>query len=168
MYIKVISFIFAFSICFLAQAQKMEKVKGNRNITLIETPIDAFHTIVVDEDFEITGSSYSYNLNLTKEDYILERVTYVVNESQYTAPTSFTYNGKTYDDIDASVIEGQLLVPSDWDYNIDDEMPDEVTIYGDQNQTIKTKLYRSETFVLYLELFELFGDMDLDEDYGDY
>jgi hypothetical protein len=125
-------------------------------------------SVFLDEDFEIDGSSYTYNLNLTKEDYILERVTYVVNENQFTAPHSFTYNGKTYDDIDASVIEGELLVPSNWDYNIEDEMPDEVTIYGESNQTTKTKLYRSETFLLYLELFELFGDMDLEEEYGDY
>ncbi len=127
-------------------------------------------SVFLDEDFEIDGSSYTYNLNLTKADYILERVTYVVSENPelYTTNDSFTYNGKTYDDIDASVIEGQLLVPSSWDYNIEDEMPDEVTIYGDQNKTTKTKLYRSETFVLYLELFELFGDMDLGDEYGDY
>ena len=125
-------------------------------------------SVFLDEDFEIDGSSYTYNLNLTKEDYILERVTYVVNENQFTVPHSFAYNGKTYDDIDASVIEGELLVPSNWDYNIEDEMPDEVTIYGESNQTTKTKLYRSETFLLYLELFELFGEMDLEDEYGDY
>ncbi len=127
-------------------------------------------SVFLDEDFEIDGSSYTYNLNLTKADYILERVTYVVSENPelYTTNNSFTYNGKTYDDIDASVIEGQLLVPSNWDYNIEDEMPDEVTIYGDQNKTTKTKLYRSETFVLYLELFELFGDMDLGDEFGEY
>ena len=122
---------------------------------------------ILDEDFEISGSNYSMNLNLTKADYILERVTYVVNENQFTAPTSFTYNGKTYDDIDASVVEGQLLVPSSWDYNIEEEMPEEVTIYGESNQTTKTKLYRSETFLLYLELFELFGDMDLEEEFSE-
>lgn len=53
MNIKVISFIFLCCICFLAEAQKMEKVKGNRNVTIQHTPIDAFHTIIVDEDFDI-------------------------------------------------------------------------------------------------------------------
>ena len=127
-------------------------------------------SLFLDEDFEINGSSYTYNLNLTKADYILERVTYIVSENPelFTTTNSFTYRGKTYDDIDASVIEGELLVPSNWDYNIEDEMPDEVTIYGDQNKTTKSKLYRSETFVLYLELFELFEGMDLgEEDYSD-
>ncbi|MFT5819730.1 MAG: hypothetical protein ACI8ZM_000955 [Crocinitomix sp.] len=126
-------------------------------------------SVFLDEDFEIDGNSYTYNLNLTKADYILERVTYVVDVNQYTAPTSFTYNGKTYDDIDASVIDGELVVPANWDYNIEDEMPEEVSINSGSNQTTKTKLYRSETFVLYLELFELFESMDLsEEDLGDF
>ena len=41
-------------------------------------------------------------------------------------------------------------------------MPEEVTIYNDANSTTKTKLYRAETFVLYLELFELFNNMDME------
>lgn len=123
-------------------------------------------SLFLDEDFEIDGSTYSYNLNLTKEDYIVERVTYVVSENPelYGTNKSFTYDGKTYDEIDAYVIPGELLVPSNWDYNIEEEMPEEVTIYGDQNTTVRTKVYRAETFVLYLELYELFGEMDL----GDY
>lgn len=123
-------------------------------------------SLFLDEDFTIDGSSYTYNLNLTKDDYIIERVTYIVSENpeMYKTNSSFTYNGKTYDEVDASVIKGALLVPSTWDYNLEDEMPEEVTIYGDQNKTTKTKLYRAETFLLYLELYELFGDMDL-EDY---
>lgn len=50
---KILPFVFLFCICFLAQAQKMDKVKGNRNVTIEHIPIDAFHTIIVDEDFEI-------------------------------------------------------------------------------------------------------------------
>lgn len=34
-------------------AQNLEKVKGNRIVTTIQTDIDAFHTIEVDEDFDI-------------------------------------------------------------------------------------------------------------------
>ena len=130
------------------------------------TAVTATDSSFLDEDFTIDGDSYTYNLNLTKQDYIVERVTYVVSENPelYTTNKSFTYNGKTYDEVDAEVIEGALLVPSSWDYNIDDEMPEEVTIYGDQTQTSKTKVYRSETFLLYLELYEMFGDLD----FGDY
>ena len=120
-------------------------------------------SLLLDDSFEISGG-YSYNLNLTKADYILERVTYVVSENPeaYITDKSFTYDGKTYDEIDASVIKGQLLVSSTWDYNLEDEMPEEVTIYNDANSTTKTKLYRAETFVLYLELFELFNNMDME------
>lgn len=120
----------------------------------------------LDADFEIDGSSYSYNLNLSQQDYIVERVVYVVSENPelYMTNKSFTYDGKTYDEVDAYVIPGALLVPSEWDYNLEEEMPEEVTIYGDQNTTTKTKVYRAETFVLYLELYELFGDLDLGEE----
>ena len=34
-------------------AQNAEKVKGNRNVTLLQTYVTPFHTILVDEDFEI-------------------------------------------------------------------------------------------------------------------
>ena len=125
-------------------------------------------SVIVDEDFTIDGNSYIYNLNLTKQDYIVERVTYIVTENPelYTTQNSFTYEGKTYDEVDAFVIEGDLLIPSEWDYNLEDEMPEEVTIYGDEDKTSKTKLYRSETFLIYLELYELFESMD-EEDYLD-
>ncbi len=45
--------IFSLSICFITQAQKAKKVKGNRNVTTLHTPLNSFHTIIVDEDFEI-------------------------------------------------------------------------------------------------------------------
>ena len=41
------------SICFTGFAQNPEKVKGNKNVTIVQTEIDAFHTIIVDEDFDI-------------------------------------------------------------------------------------------------------------------
>lgn len=36
-----------------SSAQTIEKVKGNKNVTIIQTEINSFHTIVVDEDFKI-------------------------------------------------------------------------------------------------------------------
>ena len=125
----------------------------------------ALDSVFVDEDFEITDDSYAYNLNLTKQDYIIENVMYIVSDNPelYTTNESFTYNGKTYDEVDADVVSGALLVGKSWDYDLDEEMPEEVTIYGDNNSTTKSKVYRAETFVLYLELFELFGGMS-DED----
>tara|TARA_R110002049_G_scaffold71370_1_gene183853 strand:+ start:8468 stop:8851 length:384 start_codon:yes stop_codon:yes gene_type:complete len=40
-------------LCFSLQAQNPEKVKGNRTVVIQETLIDAFHTIDLDEDFDI-------------------------------------------------------------------------------------------------------------------
>ncbi|SFD19611.1 GIN domain-containing protein [Algibacter pectinivorans] len=37
----------------LCKAQSTEKVKGNRIVTIQQTNIEAFHTIILDEDFEV-------------------------------------------------------------------------------------------------------------------
>ncbi len=50
---QFLALIFSLSICFITQAQKAKKVKGNRNVTTLQTLISSFHTIIVDEDFEI-------------------------------------------------------------------------------------------------------------------
>ncbi|WP_052143727.1 GIN domain-containing protein [Wocania ichthyoenteri] len=50
---KLLSLILIFSICFITLSQNTEKIKGNRNVTILQTPINSFHTIIVDEDFEI-------------------------------------------------------------------------------------------------------------------
>lgn len=122
-------------------------------------------SLIIDEDFTIDKNEYhfSYNLNLTKQDYIVENVVYIVSENpdSYKSHSSFTYKGKTYDEIDARVIEGALLVPNDWDYNINDEMPDEIEISNGSMAT-KSQVYRAEMFVLILDLYELFGGSDMD------
>jgi hypothetical protein len=42
--------LFSFSLCY---AQSSEKIKGNRNVTTIQTNIESYHTIALDEDFEV-------------------------------------------------------------------------------------------------------------------
>ncbi|WP_396603287.1 GIN domain-containing protein [Algibacter sp. R77976] len=42
--------LLSFSFC---SAQSTEKIKGNRNVTIQQTNIESFHTIALDEDFEI-------------------------------------------------------------------------------------------------------------------
>ena len=42
--------ILSFSLC---SAQNTEKIKGNRNVTILQTNIEPYHTIALDEDFEI-------------------------------------------------------------------------------------------------------------------
>ena len=53
MYKITISLSFIFLFIFSSEAQNPSKVKGNKNITIEQTTLNAFHTIVVDEDFEI-------------------------------------------------------------------------------------------------------------------
>ncbi len=50
---KKIGLVFALLICSISQSQNLEKIKGNRLVSIVITEIDAFHTIALDEDFEI-------------------------------------------------------------------------------------------------------------------
>ncbi|MFI1772370.1 GIN domain-containing protein [Thalassobellus citreus] len=50
---QFLALIFSISFVFFNYAQKIEKVKGNRNLTIEQSYINSFHTIIVDEDFEI-------------------------------------------------------------------------------------------------------------------
>ncbi|GAL63031.1 hypothetical protein JCM19300_1049 [Algibacter lectus] len=47
----------------MGQAQSVEKVKGNRNVTIQQTPVNSFKTIIIDEGFEI-------DLVYSKEPYV--------------------------------------------------------------------------------------------------
>ncbi|WP_052415882.1 GIN domain-containing protein [Algibacter lectus] len=60
---KSLTLLLAISICFLGQAQSVEKVKGNRNVTIQQTPVNSFKTIIIDEGFEI-------DLVYSKEPYV--------------------------------------------------------------------------------------------------
>lgn len=131
------------------------------------TAITVTDSTIVDEDFKLDADDYeySYNLNLTKQDYIVENIEYVVGATgDESINKTFTYQGKTYNEVDADVIKGALVIPSAWDYNLDEESPEEVTLYDGDTRTTKRKLYRSSTFILYLELIELFGDYDWSEE----
>ncbi len=49
----VIAIIFTLGLCLTVNAQYAEKVRGDKNVTSRQTEINSFHTIIVDEDFEI-------------------------------------------------------------------------------------------------------------------
>lgn len=53
-------FILTFLTFMFCNAQKNEKVKGNRNVSTLRTNLDGYHTIILDEDFEI---EFIYNEN---------------------------------------------------------------------------------------------------------
>jgi hypothetical protein len=133
----------------------------NKTWHVVATTIN--DSVFLDEDFVLDGEHYSYNLNLTKEDYIVENIEYIVNEFEnIEVPKSFTYQGETYDDVDARAIDGKLLMPNDWDYNLDEESPEEVEVPAGSNKVVKEKVYRSSTFLVYLILFELFNEYEGD------
>ena len=45
--------LISISFAFFGNAQKLEKIKGNKNVFLNQTEINSFHTIALDEDFEV-------------------------------------------------------------------------------------------------------------------
>lgn len=49
----LIALISALVVCGITLAQNPEKIKGNRLVSIINTEINSFHTIALDEDFEI-------------------------------------------------------------------------------------------------------------------
>lgn len=49
----VITIFFTLGLCLTLNAQNVEKIRGDKNVTSRQTEINRFHTIIVDEDFEI-------------------------------------------------------------------------------------------------------------------
>lgn len=50
---NLILLVFAFGCISMTNAQKKEKIKGDRNVTVKETPINAFNKIVVNDKFKV-------------------------------------------------------------------------------------------------------------------
>jgi hypothetical protein len=126
------------------------------------TAVTVTDSIVVDEDFELSDDEYEYNLNLTKEDYIVENITYYLNlEDADQENSSFTYDDATYQGTDALALKGNLVMSKVWDYNLHEELPEEVELSNGQSQTMKRKLWKASTFILLLQIEMLLND------YGD-
>lgn len=49
----IITLLLSTLFCVTVMAQTNEKVKGNKNVTIQKTEINSFHTIMINEDFEI-------------------------------------------------------------------------------------------------------------------
>lgn len=50
---QFLALIFSMIFCFFNNAQNTEKIKGNRSVTIQQTLINSFHTIMIDDDFEV-------------------------------------------------------------------------------------------------------------------
>lgn len=78
----VISLILSILVLSIATAQNVDKVKGNRNVTLQQTYINSFHTIEVDEDFEV---DIIYNkeasIEIEADENLHEFITFDVRDS---------------------------------------------------------------------------------------
>ena len=117
--------------------------------------------------FELSGTD-DVLLNITKAEFVKNWSYYSVDGNDDILDTySFTVDSSTFEGVRAELVGGpdQLVIPNDWDYTLDVEMPEEVTIY-DGNGTFRTKLYRKDIFVISMELLELFQSMGMDTETG--
>ena len=80
---SLLTFFLSLLVSFLSYAQKPEKVKGNRNLILQQTDINSFHTIVIDEDFEVE-IIYSRNVEIETDENLHEFIEFQVIDSVLT------------------------------------------------------------------------------------
>ena len=86
---KILLFSFVISCCFSVYSQKKERIKGNRNVTTQETPINSFNKIVVGEDFYvdiIEGEQAS--VFIEADDNLHDVISFTVADSVLTFQTS--------------------------------------------------------------------------------
>ncbi len=78
----LISVFLAVFMVITLNAQNLEKVKGNRIVTSIQTQIDAFHTIIIDEDFEVdVAYNNTPSVDIETDENLHEFLTFSVTDS---------------------------------------------------------------------------------------
>lgn len=117
--------------------------------------------------FELSGYD-DVLLNVSRTEYVKNWSYYSVSGNDDVLDTySFTVDSSTFEGVRAEIVGGpdDLVIPNDWDYDLDIEMPEEVTVYNGVGE-YRTKLYRKDIFVISMQLLELFDSMGVDEDSG--
>jgi len=87
---KIALTIFTFLLILsISYAQNTEKIKGNRNVTLVNTVLKPFHTIIIDQDFKI---DLIYNkmpaAEVETDENLQEVIKFKVKDSVLTIGTS--------------------------------------------------------------------------------
>lgn len=79
---QIISLFIALFMAITLNAQNSGKVKGNRVVTTIVTEIDVFHTIEIDEDFEVDiVYSKTPSVEIEADENLHEFITFTVRDS---------------------------------------------------------------------------------------
>ena len=117
--------------------------------------------------FELSGYD-DVLLNVTRAEYVKNWSYYSVSGNDDILDTySFTVDSSTFEGVRAELVGGpdDLVIYNDWDYGLDIEMPEEVTVYNGVGE-FRTKLYRKDIFVISMQLLDLFDSMGVSEDAG--
>lgn len=79
---KLITLVLCALLFLNSQAQNSDKIKGNREVSIINTEVSSFHTIVLDEDFEV---DLIYNkvpsIEIETDENLHEFIKFIVNDS---------------------------------------------------------------------------------------
>lgn len=128
------------------------------------TATNADGEVVFDEEVDITGDGI---LNVTGATYVVWTDLYYENEAMYDVYAAsglnlkevVEINGKEYNDVDLEVYENESFIEEDWDIDLNDYWPDEVSTSNDY--AVRSKVYRVDKLE---EDWGYWGDYD----YSDY
>ena len=138
--------------------------KGSHTLAAVTL---ADSVVMAPTTFELSGDD-DVLLNVTQAEFVKNWSYYSLDGNDDILDTySFTLDSSTFKRVRAELVGGadQLVIPNDWDYTLDVEMPEEVTVYDGVGE-FRTKLYRKEIFIISMELLDLFQSMGVDEETG--
>ncbi|MEX0596760.1 MAG: hypothetical protein WD512_09680, partial [Candidatus Paceibacterota bacterium] len=118
---------------------------------------------VFNETISITSEGL---LNLTKSTYVVHKELYLLDQEKYNEFAEKALNrkdhqiaGKTYQDADFKVYEGETFIPKIWEFGANEELPKEIKTSTEAYEVI-SKLYRLNDLE---KLWGFYGNFDFTE-----
>ncbi len=102
-------------------------------------------------------------LNPTKAVYVVHKELYLLNQDEYETFAAQALDrqdhliaDKTYEDVDFLVYDAQTFIPKNWDFGVDQELPEEIKTSVGEHKVI-SKIYRISNLE---KTWGFFGDFD--------
>jgi len=138
----------------LCIAQSTEKVKGNRTVTILQTNVDSFHTIALDEDFEV---EIIYNKNpyveVETDENLHEYIEFQVIDSVLTFNKTIKITSKKKLNIKVTYNEALKHIET-----TDDAEIQSLSTIDLENGTLKTRGYSKVGLTIKSDNFEFSAD----------
>lgn len=115
---------------------------------------------IYNETLSITNEGL---LNPTKSIYVLHKELYLMDQTKYDGYAEKALNrkdhqvaNKTYQDVDFEVFEEQSFIPKNWDFGMNEDLPEEIKTSNEKFEVI-SKLYRISDLE---KTWGFYGDFD--------